>query len=78
MKKILFVVAFLSSLTVLAQDETVKNLKKDSERQIKKDPNDTTAKVWKTGGFVGLNAAQGSLSNWAAGVINSPGYKRKP
>lgn len=67
MKKILFVAAFLSSLTVLAQDETVKNLKKDAERQIKKDPNDTTTRLWKTGGFVGLNAAQGSLSNWAAG-----------
>jgi len=67
MKKILFIVAFLGSLAATAQDETVKNLKKDSERQITKDPNDTISKVWKTGGFVGLNAAQGSLSNWAAG-----------
>lgn len=67
MKKVLFVAAFLSSMTAIAQDQTVKNLKKDAERQIKKDPNDTTTRTWKTGGFVGLNAAQGSLSNWAAG-----------
>src|SRR5690606_36587922 len=67
MKKILFIVAFLGSLAATAQDETVKNLKKDSERQITKDPNDTISKVWKTGGCVGLKAAQGSLSNWAAG-----------
>lgn len=54
-------------LQLAAQDKTVQNLKKESQRTITKDPNDTTNKVWKTGGFVGLNVAQGSLSNWAAG-----------
>ncbi|GAB3414306.1 DUF3078 domain-containing protein [Niabella aquatica] len=67
MRKILFTISFLSSIAAFSQDETVKNLKKEAERQIKKDPADTTSSTWKTGGFIGLNAAQGSLSNWAAG-----------
>ncbi len=50
-----------------AQDGTVKDLKKESEKTIKKDPNDTTQKTWKTGGIFNLNINQGSLSNWAAG-----------
>lgn len=50
-----------------AQDGTVKDLKKESEKSIKKDPNDTTVKTWKTGGLFNLNINQGSLSNWAAG-----------
>lgn len=67
MKKWLFISFVLSATTLLAQDETVQSLKKDAQRTIQKDANDTTQKTWKTGGFVGLNAAQGSLSNWAAG-----------
>lgn len=67
MKKILFVLSLLGSMAAFSQDETVMNLKKEAQREIKKDPNDTSSKAWKTGGFLGLNAAQGSLSNWAAG-----------
>ncbi len=67
MRKVLFVITVLCGMTAFSQDATVKNLKKEAEREIKKDPNDTSSKVWKTGGFFGLNAAQGSLSNWAAG-----------
>ncbi|RYE48812.1 MAG: DUF3078 domain-containing protein, partial [Sphingobacteriales bacterium] len=48
-------------------DETVKGLRTESERAIKKDPADTTQKTWKKGGLYGLNISQGSLSNWAAG-----------
>lgn len=59
--------AFLLSLNSIAQDGTVKDLKKESEKSIKKDPNDTTVKTWKTGGLFNLNINQGSLSNWAAG-----------
>lgn len=55
------------SFHAVAQDQTVKGLKTDSERSIKKDPADTAQKVWKKGGQYGLNIAQGSLSNWAAG-----------
>lgn len=57
-------------LLSVAQDESVKKLKSDSEKSIKKDPNDTTARAWKKGGIYSLNVAQGSLSNWAAGGDN--------
>lgn len=62
----------LSLLLVLfvfanAQDQTVKDLKKESEKTITKDPKDTAQKTWKTGGIFNLNINQGSLSNWAAG-----------
>jgi len=50
-----------------AQDEKVKELKKESEKNITKDPNDTIPKIWKVGGLYGVNISQGSLSNWAAG-----------
>lgn len=71
MKKVKYsavIIAALFQTTVLfAQDETIKGLQSESGRQIKKDPNDTTAKVWKTGGVLNVNLNQGSLSNWAAG-----------
>ena len=50
-----------------AQDGTVKDLKKESEKKIKKDETDTTQRKWKTGGIFNLNINQGSLSNWSAG-----------
>jgi hypothetical protein len=50
-----------------AQDQTVQQLKSDASKTIKKDPNDTVSKVWKTGGLFTLNIAQGSLSNWVGG-----------
>jgi hypothetical protein len=37
------------SLQVIAQDETIKDLKKASEKSITKDPKDTTVKIWKKG-----------------------------
>lgn len=50
-----------------AQDETIKKLKDESGRQIKKDPADTLPDYWRKGGLYNLALAQGSLSNWAAG-----------
>lgn len=67
MKHILLAAGLLLTLTTIAQDETIKKLKSDAETSVKKDPNDTTQKTWKKGATVGLNIAQGSLSNWAAG-----------
>ncbi|MFT4094165.1 MAG: DUF3078 domain-containing protein [Niabella sp.] len=67
MKKLLFVCSLFLVISGYGQDETVKQLKSESERTITKDPNDTIPKTWKTGGFIALNLAQGSLSNWAAG-----------
>ena len=63
----LFCLSFLLTVNSYAQDGTVKDLKKESEKTIKKDPNDTTQRKWKTGGIFNLNINQGSLSNWAAG-----------
>ena len=51
----------------MAQDETIKDLKKAAEKSIVKDPKDTTVKIWKKGGLFNLNVNQGSLSNWSAG-----------
>ena len=66
--KNLFVIALaFACLFAKAQDQTVAELKKASEKTIKKDAADTTQKIWKKGGFYGVNIAQGSLSNWAAG-----------
>jgi hypothetical protein len=67
MKKLLLPLFVFSVSVVLAQDETIKKLKDDSGKTIKKDPNDTTSKIWKRGGLYGINISQGSLSNWAAG-----------
>ena len=67
MKKVLFVITIFTGLHAASQDATVQGLKNDANRTIKKDASDTTQKTWKTGGFLGMNAAQGSLSNWAAG-----------
>jgi hypothetical protein len=67
MKYILFVLILFYGFTSIAQDETVKKLRSETERSVSKNPNDTTPKAWKTGGLYSLNIAQGSLSNWAAG-----------
>jgi hypothetical protein len=67
MKKILLLTGLFYCLLSYSQDETVKKLRTETEKDIKKDPNDTTKKSWKTGGMYSLNVSQGSLSNWAAG-----------
>ena len=67
MKKILFLAGILISLIAGAQDETVKKMKAESGKTIKKEETDTANKVWKKGGLFNLNLSQGSLSNWAAG-----------
>ncbi|MBG9375806.1 DUF3078 domain-containing protein [Panacibacter sp. DH6] len=63
----LFTLANLIFFGSKAQDETIKNLQAESGKSIKKDPNDTLQKTWKTGGTFSFSLAQGSLSNWAAG-----------
>lgn len=67
MKKLLIIAATLLTSLAHAQDQTVKGLQDENNRAIKKDPNDTTKKTWKTGGQFSLNLSQASLSNWAAG-----------
>ena len=69
MKKIVFciLISFLFAPFINAQDQEINGMKKDAERTFKKDPKDTTQKIWKTGGVFSLNLNQGSLSNWASG-----------
>jgi len=67
MKKIVLLVGVFSSLFSYSQDETVKKIRSESEKNIKKNPADTTSKTWKKGGLYSLNLSQGSLNNWAAG-----------
>ena len=67
MEKFICIVLTFTCLAVHAQDQTVKSLKKESERTINKDKKDTVLQTWNTGGFYNLSAAQTSLSNWAAG-----------
>lgn len=68
MKKNLLILLLSSFvISVHAQDATVKNLKADAAKEIKKDAADTAVKTWKTGGLFNLNVNQGTLSNWAAG-----------
>jgi hypothetical protein len=67
MKKLILLASILASLFVKAQDQTVSQLKNESDKNIKKDPKDTANQVWKKGGLFSLNLSQGSLSNWAAG-----------
>jgi len=68
MKEIYLCLLIILPATCLkAQDPTIKDLKKETDKSISKDPNDTIPKTWKTGGMFSLNVNQGSLSNWAAG-----------
>ncbi len=67
MKSIYAVILLAMTICAQAQDKTVKDLKGESEKKITRDPNDTIPEIWKTGGLIGLNLAQTSLSNWAAG-----------
>ncbi len=70
MKQGLLLACLLTVLFADAQDGTVKNLRTESERNIKKDPADTINKTWRAGGLYSLNISQASLSNWAAGGDN--------
>jgi hypothetical protein len=57
----------LITVTSIAQDKTVQELRKESGRQITHDDKDTVPKTWKTGGMFNSTVGQTSLSNWAAG-----------
>lgn len=68
MKKICSIILLISITSYCqAQDPTVKDLKDEASKSIKKDPADTTNKTWKLGGLFNLNINQGTLSNWSAG-----------
>jgi hypothetical protein len=67
MKNALSFLFLLCFYTAISQDATVQDLKTEAGKTITKDSNDTIPKIWKTGGVLSLNLAQGSQSNWAAG-----------
>ncbi len=70
MRKLVLFAGLFSVLWSSAQDETVKKLKSETSKDIKKDAADTSSKTWKKGGIYSLNIAQASLNNWAAGGDN--------
>ncbi len=70
-KFVLFLTLLLTTGTIiLAQDNVVNALKRQQNRNFKKDNDTTTNWNWKRGGMMSFNLAQGSLTNWAAGGDN--------
>lgn len=68
MKTILALLGFfLLAQNSYSQDETIKKLKADADKAVKKDPADTVPRIWRKGGLYNINISQGSLTNWAAG-----------
>jgi Protein of unknown function (DUF3078) len=72
MKKIVFILLCILCLSVSrAQDKTMQEVRNEATRTIKKEPNDTIPKIWKTGGVLRFTMTQGAQDNWAAGGDNS-------
>lgn len=69
MKKISFfaLAPWFFTISLQAQDPSVKDLQKEAAKSISKDPKDTVARTWKLGGHINLNINQGTQSNWSAG-----------
>lgn len=57
---------FMAPFSSFSQDQTIKDLRANATKEIKKEKIDSS-KIWKTGGIFNLNFGQGSQSNWAAG-----------
>lgn len=67
MKQIfLTAIAAVYSMTISAQDAEVKRLKDESNKTIKKEPEQKEG--WTKGGVFNLNLSQGASRNWAAGA----------
>ncbi|MBC7828910.1 MAG: DUF3078 domain-containing protein [Chitinophagaceae bacterium] len=65
MKKIVInILLLIFFFATMAQDPTVKQIQKESERKSEKD----TISGWRRGGVISLNIGQGSSRNWAAGA----------
>lgn len=70
-KFVLFItILLLIGTFVLSQDNVVNALKREQNRNFKKDNDTSTNWNWKRGGMMSFNLAQGSLTNWAAGGDN--------
>lgn len=87
MNKLLLFLLLFCYTTLHAQDTTVKRLREEALRKVKRDAKDTVPKTWKTGLIYNLAVTQGSLNNWAAGgddfslsatsVLNLYGFYKK-
>jgi hypothetical protein len=68
MKQWLLALILVTAIPVFSQDNQSKSLQKETnERIIKKNPADTSNKLWKKGGIISVNLSQSSLTNWAGG-----------
>lgn len=70
MKKLLVAILMLMGSQIFSQDSTMQILKNEAVRPVPRTAPDTIKKNWIKGGLFNLNAAQGSLKNWAAGGDN--------
>ena len=67
MKQLLFTaIVAIGAATTFAQDAEVKRLKDESNKTIKKEPEQKEG--WTKGGVFNLNLSQGTSKNWAAGA----------
>ncbi len=65
-----FIIVFISiNQHIFAQTQTVKELKEEAGREVKKGVIDSS-KIWNKGGIFNLNLGQASQNNWAAGGDN--------
>lgn len=68
MQRVTLALTFLLiTVTSLAQDKTIIELRSEGGRSIAKDASDTAKKIWKLGGMFNSALGQTSLTNWAAG-----------
>ncbi len=84
-KYVLAFSAFVMVAAVHAQDKEVDNMKKERNREIKKD--EKQKEGWTRGGVFNLNLSQGASRNWASGaekasfsinaLVNSFAYYKK-
>lgn len=84
-KYVLALSAFVMVAFVHAQDKEVDNMKKERNREIKKD--EKQKEGWTRGGVFNLNLSQGASRNWASGaekasfsinaLVNSFAYYKK-
>ncbi|MGH2644465.1 MAG: DUF3078 domain-containing protein [Chitinophagaceae bacterium] len=64
-----YLILLLGGTSAFAQNTSIQDLQKDAQKSVK--INDTSHKVWRTGGIFSLNVGQTAQSHWAAGGDNA-------
>ncbi|WP_132052352.1 DUF3078 domain-containing protein [Pseudocnuella soli] len=67
MNRLLLILMLMCSTAIFAQDSTVKRLRDETSKAVKRFEQDTVEQKWKRGLTYNLAVTQGSLNNWAAG-----------